>query len=302
MACDFDVTGVHQPVLAHRRILQQAAAMSSHWPVAALSALSFVPTPAAAAPLQPTGQWNMQYTPTSCEAKRRFGAVAIAIVPGALGESTRVMLELPGKAVRARQYPAIVDPRDGRNVEKATALLFPLTKSGTRGVYTVLPNALVDRLMASGTMSLEVGNPKMKIAVKYANVSLALGSTKSLQKALDACMTDLRTQWGMVEGKLPKPAIASYAKGDVRSIFKSEDYPEEAADAGQSGTTRYLLMIARDGSVMDCVVAESSGVASLDAMGCQVIRERAKFKPAIDANGKPTIDTYGTPPIRWQLN
>ena len=51
------------------------------------------------------------------------------------------------------------------------SIVFPLTKLGTRGVYTVLPNALVNRLMASGTMNLEIGNPKTKIAVKYANVS-----------------------------------------------------------------------------------------------------------------------------------
>lgn len=267
----------------------------------ALVAFSLRPAQAEAAPLQPTGKWNVEYTPTSCEAKRRFGEVAIAIVPGPLGESTRLMLELPGKAVKARQYPALIDPGDGRGVEKATALLFPLAKAGTRGLYSVLPNALIDRAMASGTIGLQVGNPKLKIAVKYADVSLALGSTASLRKALDTCMTDLRTQWGMVGGKLPKPAIASYSKGDVRTIFKSEDYPEEAADAGQSGTTRYLLMIGRDGSVMDCVVATSSGIASLDAMGCQVIRERARFKPATDAKGKPTVDTYVTPPIRWQL-
>ena len=271
------------------------------WPIVALSALSFQSAPAAA-PLQPTGQWNMQYSPTSCETKRRFGDIAIVIVPGALGESTRVMLELPGKAVRARQNPAIVNPKDGRGTEKSTALLFPLKKPGTRGVYTVLPNALVDRLLASGAISLEIGSPKMKIASKYADVSLALGPMTALKKALDTCMTDLRTQWGMVDGKLPRPAIASYAKGDVRSIFTSDDYPEEAVNAGQSGTTQFLLMIGRDGSVMDCVIVQSSGVASLDAMGCQVIRERAKFKPATSADGKPTVDTVVTPPIRWKMS
>ena len=78
--------------------------------------------------------------------------------------------------------------------------------------------------------------------------------------------------------------------------------PQDALDANQTGSASYLLMIGRDGSVMDCVVNESSGVASLDAMGCQVIRERAKFKPAIDAAGKPTVDTYGTPPIRWMIS
>ena len=255
----------------------------------------------AAVPLQPTGKWTMVYTPTSCEAKRRFGDVAVAIIPGALGESTRVMVEVPGKTSQARQYPAIVNPGDGGGAAKATALLFPMKAKTSRGVYMVLPNALVERILTSGRMDFEVGNQRVHIAANSARASLALGKTEPLRKALEICMADLRTQWGMVGGKLPKPAIASYAQGDVRGIFKSEDYPEDAMDANQSGSTRFLLMVDKTGSVMDCVVAQSSGVASLDAMGCQVLRERAKFKPAIDAAGKPTVDTYVTPPIRWAI-
>lgn len=266
-----------------------------------MAALAVAGQPAGAAPLQPTGKWTMDYTPTSCEAKRRFGDIAIAIIPGPLGESTRVMLELPGKAQKARQFPAIIDPMDGRGPEKSTALIFPLAKAGTRGVYSVLPNALVDRAMTSGSLTMQVGNPKLHIASVFAQAILALGSTTALRKALDTCMADLRAQWRMVDGKLPKPTIASSAKGDVRRVFSSDDYPEDALGQNQGGLTQYMLMIGKDGSVMDCVVAQSSGIASLDAMGCQVIRERAKFTPATDANGKPTVDTLVTPPIRWAI-
>ena len=271
-------------------------------PIMVALVLPFQSVLAAAVPLQPTGKWMMNYTPTSCEAKRRFGDVAIAIIPGALGETTRVMLELPGKVSRARQFPATVDPSDGRGAAKATALLFPMKAKRSRGLYSVLPNTLVERMMNSGRLDIKVGNPRLHIAADSAQASLALGKTDALRKALDTCMADLRTRWGMVGGKLPKPAIASFAQGDVRGVFQSDDYPQDALDANQTGSASYLLMIGRDGSVMDCVVNESSGVASLDAMGCQVIRERAKFKPAIDAAGKPTVDTYGTPPIRWMIS
>lgn len=270
--------------------------------IVAAVALATQSVSAAAAPLQPTGKWNVEYNATSCEAKRRFGDTAIAIIPGPLGQSTRLMVELAGKAPRARQYPAMIDPNDGRGAAKATALLFPMKKGGVRGLYSVLPNELVDRAMASGSIAIHVGNPRFNIRSQSADISLALGSTATLRKALDQCMADLRTQWGMVDGKLPTPANVSQAKGDVRGIFSWTDYPEDALAASQSGTTRFLLMIGRDGAVMDCVVAESSGIASLDAMGCQVIRERARFKPATDANGKPTVDTYVTPSIRWQMS
>lgn len=271
--------------------------------IVAVFALAFQ-SPASAAPLQPTGKWVMNYTPTACEAKRRFGEIGLAIIPGPLGQSTRLMVELPGKAMRARQHRASIDPEDGRGAVKATALLFPLKKPGARGLYTVLPNELVERAMASGMISIRVGSEEMsgRVALNSAFTQLALGSTGSLRKALDTCMADLRTQWGMVDGKLPKPANASQARGDVRAIFTGDDYPEDAVAAGQGGITQYLLMIGRDGSVMDCVVAQSSGIASLDAMGCQVIRERAKFTAGSGSDGKPATDTYMTPPIRWVLN
>lgn len=265
--------------------------------------LAVQPSPALAAPLQPTGKWVMDYAPTACEAKRQFGDVAVAIAPGALGQSTRLLIELPGKAFRARQFPARVDPGDGRGPAKATALLYPAKKAGMRRMFAVLPNQLVDRAMASGSFAIWIGSAPdiTRVQSTSAQASLALGPTAALRKALDTCMADLRKTWGMVDGKLPTPAIASQAKGDVRGIFNSNDYPEDAMAAGQSGTSQFLLMIGRDGSVMDCVVTLSSGVASLDVMGCQVIRERAKFKPAMDADGKPTLDTYITPPIRWAL-
>lgn len=272
------------------------------FPILAAAMLATQAVAATAPPLQPTGKWQVEYNPTSCEAKRRFGDTAIAIIPGPLGQSTRLMVELPGKAMRARQYPAMIDPNDGRGAAKATALLFPMKKVGVRGLYSVIPNDLVERAMTSGSFAIHVGNPRLNIRSQSADVNLALGSTATLRKALEQCMVDLRTQWGMVDGKLPTPTNVSQAKGDVRGIFTADDYPEDALAASQSGTTKFLLMIGRDGSVMDCVVAESSGIASLDAMGCQVIRERARFKPATNASGKPTVDTYVTPPIRWQMS
>jgi TonB family protein len=166
----------------------------------------------------------------------------------------------------------------------------------------VLPNTLLERSFTSGKIALQVGSTKINIRSQSADVSLALGPMAPLRRALDKCMSDLRTQWRMVDGQLPKPAFASHSQGDVRKIFSSNDYPEDALGANQSGATQFLLMIGPDGSVMDCVVAQSSGVASLDAMGCQVIRERARFKPATDANGKPTVDTYVTPVIRWKVS
>ena len=49
---------------------------------------------ASAAPLQPTSPWNVNYTATSCDAKRRFGDVALVITPAPLGETMRALAHL----------------------------------------------------------------------------------------------------------------------------------------------------------------------------------------------------------------
>lgn len=269
--------------------------------------LAFVSAPTAAAPLQPTGKWVVDYTPSSCTARRTFGDHAISIVPSPLGSSTRVIIEGPGRALRARQFPSMVDPDDGKGAVKASSLIYPFKAvKGRRGIYSVLPNELVSRMLLSGRVDIRAGKQEGRLiwadrSASPMGAALAIGGGPLLVKTIDTCMTDLRRHWGMVDGALPTPAIAPQPVGNVMGIFRHDDYPEDAIAANQSGSTRFLLMIDERGAVMDCAITESSGVATLDAMGCQVLRERARFGPARDSSDKPVKSTYITPPIRWAL-
>jgi len=47
-----------------------------------------------------------------------------------------------------------------------------------------------------------------------------------------------------------------------------------------------LEFLDEQGKVADCTVIEPSGVASLDAQSCAVIKQGAKYKPAIGLDGK----------------
>jgi len=273
----------------------------------AATAAATMPARLAAAPLQPTGKWVVDYTPSSCTARRAFGDHAISIVPSPLGSSTRVIIEGPGRAVRARQFPSMVDPDDGRGAVKASSLIYPFKSAkGRRGIYSVLPNELVSRMLASGKLDIRAGKQDSRLiwadrSASPMGAALAVGGGASLLSAINTCMADLRKHWGMVDGALPSPAVAPQPVGNVAGVFRSEDYPEDAMMANQSGMTSFLLMIDERGAVMDCAIIQSSGVATLDAMGCQVLRERARFGPAKDATNKPVKSTYITPPIRWAL-
>lgn len=98
-----------------------------------------------------------------------------------------------------------------------------------------------------------------------------------------------------------KTVSAQSAKGDVRTLFSSDDYPASASSAGAEGTARATLTISATGQVVGCDLIQSTGNRALDSATCSILRRRAKFTPARDSNGNPTTDTYTTPPIRWQL-
>lgn len=84
------------------------------------------------------------------------------------------------------------------------------------------------------------------------------------------------------------------------SWVTNDDYPAAAIRAEQSGTVGFQLTVTETGVVTACDVIASSGSAILDATSCSLMRRRAKFLPALDAEG------HGVPAIwrnrfRWEL-
>lgn len=72
------------------------------------------------------------------------------------------------------------------------------------------------------------------------------------------------------------------------------DYPPTAAKFELGGKTSFELAIGIDGSVADCVIMESSGVQALDVETCKLVKRRARFSPATDANGQPTTGIFSS--------
>lgn len=88
--------------------------------------------------------------------------------------------------------------------------------------------------------------------------------------------------------------------GDPNNWFSSDDYPMDALRADAQGSTWVTLAIDTSGRAIDCNVTQSSGWSSLDSATCQIIRRRARFKPARNANGTVTNGTFRTG-YRWSL-
>jgi TonB family protein len=84
-------------------------------------------------------------------------------------------------------------------------------------------------------------------------------------------------------------------------MFSADDYPKEAMIHGWQGTVIAELTVSSAGRVSKCRIVRSSGYKVLDDKTCEILFERAKFIPAKDIAGHPTVDTLRTPPIVWRL-
>ena len=93
---------------------------------------------------------------------------------------------------------------------------------------------------------------------------------------------------------------AQRARGSLARLFSGDDYPVDALNRNEQGTTTVELRIDENGRVSGCSVQESSGSRSLDAATCKVLRQRARFTPATDDAGRPVPDSY-TQRITWRL-
>ena len=89
-------------------------------------------------------------------------------------------------------------------------------------------------------------------------------------------------------------------RGNPGSWANANDYPSRALREEREGTTRFRLTVNADGRVSDCQITGSSGHPDLDDAACKNLTRRARFRPALDANGDPTTGSYSNA-VRWQI-
>ncbi|GAA0727782.1 energy transducer TonB [Sphingomonas japonica] len=105
---------------------------------------------------------------------------------------------------------------------------------------------------------------------------------------VEACYRSKLVTWGVdVEARSRLSRIAATIPG--KHGFTYENYPAEAIRQRLSGTVVLRLVIDETGRVSNCEIAESSGSPILDRAPCPAVRRAARFTPALDANGKPTV-------------
>lgn len=98
----------------------------------------------------------------------------------------------------------------------------------------------------------------------------------------------------------PRPLPPQRARANLNSYFSMDDYPAAAIRAYHEGTTAFRLLIGPDGRVAECAVTGSSGSAPLDEATCRILRSRARYTPARNAEGSP-VNGADSGRVTWRL-
>lgn len=96
------------------------------------------------------------------------------------------------------------------------------------------------------------------------------------------------------------PATRAIMPEGLHSVLSDDDYPKEAIRNEEQGNVAFRLDVGIDGRPISCVVTTSSGSSALDTATCQIMMERARFRPARDRKGRPTSDQVAST-VRWVL-
>lgn len=245
-----------------------------------------------AAPLQqPNTAWVFYRGATACTAALSYGAVkapvTFALRPSPDGSVFRMVLRRKGRVWLAEHFAVTTSVTDAAS--RLTGIRFASSDKKGHVVWINLDKAAVARIGAAGEIAINGEGLDERFALPGVAEALA---------TLNTCSDNLRARWNVDEAATASLTRAARSILPLPQYFSSADYPKQPLGAGDSGASRIMMMIDETGVLKDCMVVETSGIASLDAQGCAVLLVRARFSPALDAAGKPTrsVQTYR---IRW---
>jgi TonB family protein len=245
------------------------------------------------APLPAKQAWVINYAETFCSAGKIYGEgtqrVDLYLRPAPGGDVLQFYILRDGRYLPAEHVPVSIGFA-GRTI-KGTALVYGGKAGAKRAILVNLERDSVGDLPKARTIAFHGADIDYAFAVPDLDKVIA---------ALATCNEDLREHWNMTEAG--KAAIKTPGRPitRMRDIISYEDYPSQAVREEDTGTAAVLLLVDETGKVADCLLKKTSGNASLDAMTCIAFIKRARFKPALDAAGKPMKTTFYQS-VSWRI-
>ncbi len=273
----------------------------------------------------PSSPWTIEYDDQSCALIRKFGTgndeIFLELREIAPGDNFRVTVagnRLLGPR-RARVPRIYFDPDDDfTKLDDFYRVDFPSGMDGVRFWYSLRRIAEYKAILDAqaklrgrdGQEDLFAWPEQLRrareaevthfviIGALRHDVRLAIGPMDLPMEAMRTCVDELLNHWGIdVEAHkyLSRKVEPVGSPGDWLS---PSDYPRKMLYRGYVATIRFRLTVSETGEPVDCNVTEATTPELFAEVTCNALISRAKFKPALDAHGKP-IRSYFQSAVRW---
>lgn len=269
--------------------------MGIRWRALAILMAPIALVPAAAtAPLKPSEKWVVNFDDSQCVASRNYGTkdepLFLALKAPPLGDVMQVSVIEPGTGGRyAKQVEARIATDAGPPIQ-TKMLSFALNDLKQRIYRINLPLAQFASVRTASQLTI--------VGENGFSTTFALSQLQPLMKILDECVMDLRKEWNVHTGEGHSPLLRQNSKGDLQGLLKGDDYPEIATSKMEQGDVRVVILVNEKGLIADCTVVQTSLSPVLDAQTCAIIKERARFEPAIGIDGRPAKSAHAQR-VRW---
>jgi len=276
---------------------------------------SIVAVPAQAASqgperLAPTSTWNVNYDDDSCQLERVFGLgdAMIFVVFDQFGPGQSFKVTLGSKRFRSLSGSGKASVRFGPDEAEQMREYFTGRLNKELPALILLGNMRMDKVLdrprnggkhtgfddtpplaperIAAVKELIIGRPFSK------PVKLALGSMRAPVAALEKCINNMMTNWGIDVARhatLSRPAIPLT---NPMNWMGNNDYPTGARFMGAQGIVDFRLSIDEAGKPSACHIQQSTRPPEFDAAVCSAMIRKARFTPALDKDGKPLASYF----------
>lgn len=278
-------------------------------------AIVIASSPVRAKPADPvvlpfTGKWEMNYTDDSCRLLARFGEGSQAVV----FNLTRFQ---PGDQFDLTLYGDIFANHEPTMTVEADFGLQPAPSSFSAfggQVDGKLPLILLEEIRFDGLQQTESPlpdpppvTPQQERAVTGLNLTFhgkryrfETGSMGAPMAAMRACLNEIQRHWGYdpaVQGALTRRVKLLTPRDD---LLHPNDYPADALDSLHQGLVQFRLDVDETGAITGCNVLYRTRPDEFADITCRSLVKRAKFAPALDAQGQP-VKSFYINKVYWKL-
>lgn len=256
--------------------------------------------------LTPSSKWNAHYADDFCRLSRSFGEGPdqIMLFVDRFAPSDSFRLILGGKAMALMDKRATATLRFGSVLPEQVLDFFPghigadvpawVFGETTRirpypehkANETIEADAPISAEEEASVTEIHIGRPLSR------DTLLKTGSMTGAFAALRTCTDELVTHWGIdVERHRTLTRRATPAEPPGNWI-KTSDYPADMRKKWQPGLVQFRLIVGVDGVPTACHIQQSTNPEGFDEAVCKGLMKRARFEPALDAEGKPIVSVY----------